>query len=131
MRADRLLAILLLLQTQGKMTAQRLADTLEVSRRTILRDLDALTAVGIPVYAEGGHGGGIVLDDRYRTTLTGLRENELRTLFISDNSQRSARCDGTGADAGARLRGTCCRCSATSTAHGSAPDRACDPELAR
>jgi predicted DNA-binding transcriptional regulator YafY len=87
MRADRLLAIMLLLQTQGKMTAQSLADKLEVSRRTILRDLDALTAAGIPVYAEGGHGGGIVLDEDYRTTLAGLRDKEIRTLFVGDNTQ--------------------------------------------
>lgn len=87
MRADRLLAILLLLQTQGKMTAQRLAEKLEVSRRTILRDLDALTAAGIPIYAEGGHGGGIVLDEHYHAALTGLRSHEIRTLFVGYNTQ--------------------------------------------
>lgn len=87
MRADRLLAIMLLLQTRGKMTAQRLADRLEVSRRTILRDIDALSAAGLPVYAEGGHGGGIVLDEQYRTTLAGMLEQEVRTLFVGDNSK--------------------------------------------
>jgi predicted DNA-binding transcriptional regulator YafY len=87
MRADRLLAIMLLLQTQGKLTAQRLADELEVSRRTILRDLDALSAAGVPVLAEGGHGGGIVLDERYRATLAGLRDDEIRTLFVGDNTR--------------------------------------------
>lgn len=87
MRADRLLAIMLLLQTQGKMTARSLAERLEVSRRTILRDIDALGAAGVPVYAEGGHGGGITLDEGYRTTLAGLQENEIRTLFIGDNAQ--------------------------------------------
>jgi predicted DNA-binding transcriptional regulator YafY len=87
MRADRLLAIMLLLQTRGKMTAQSLAEKLEVSRRTILRDIDALSAAGVPVYAEGGHHGGITLDERYRTTLAGMQEREIRTLFIGDNSQ--------------------------------------------
>lgn len=87
MRADRLLAIMLLLQTRGKMTAQSLADKLEVSRRTILRDIDALAAAGVPVYAEGGHGGGIALDEQYRTTLAGLQDNEIRTLFVGDNTQ--------------------------------------------
>lgn len=87
MRADRLLAIMLLLQTRGKLTAQWLADRLEVSRRTILRDIDALCAAGVPIYAEGGHGGGFALDEDYRTTLAGLQDKEVRTLFIGDNTQ--------------------------------------------
>jgi predicted DNA-binding transcriptional regulator YafY len=87
MRADRLLTIMALLQSHGKMTARSLADRLEVSRRTILRDIDALSAAGIPVYAEGGHGGGIALDDHYRAALTGLNDQEVRALFISGNNQ--------------------------------------------
>jgi predicted DNA-binding transcriptional regulator YafY len=87
MRADRLLSILLLLQSRGKMTTQVLADSLEVSRRTILRDVDALSYAGVPIYAEGGHGGGITLDEKYRTTLTGLNEIEIRALFINENNQ--------------------------------------------
>jgi predicted DNA-binding transcriptional regulator YafY len=58
MRADRLLSIMLLLQTRGKLTTQTLAEELGVSRRTILRDIDALSYAGIPIYADGGHGGG-------------------------------------------------------------------------
>ncbi len=87
MRADRLLSMLLLLQTRGKITAHTLAEELGVSRRTILRDIDALSYAGIPIYAEGGHGGGISLDEHYRTTLTGLNETEIRALFISENTQ--------------------------------------------
>lgn len=87
MRADRLLTIIMLLQTRGKMTAQSLADKLEVSRRTILRDIDALSFAGVPIYAEGGHGGGIALDENYRTTLTGLQDREIRTLFVGNNAQ--------------------------------------------
>ncbi|MCE7982914.1 MAG: HTH domain-containing protein [Caldilinea sp. CFX5] len=68
MRADRLLSIVLLLQREGKMTADNLARQLEVSRRTILRDVEALSFAGIPLYTEGGHGGGIALDEKYRTT---------------------------------------------------------------
>lgn len=85
MRADRLLTIMLLLQTRGRMTAQSLADELEVSRRTILRDVNALSAAGVPVYAEGGHGGGISLDEQYRSTLAAMQDKEIRTLFIGDN----------------------------------------------
>lgn len=88
MRADRLLAMLLLLQTRGKMTAEALAGELEVSRRTILRDVEALSFAGVPVYAEGGHGGGIALDENYRTSLTGLREMEALALFVGGSAQR-------------------------------------------
>jgi predicted DNA-binding transcriptional regulator YafY len=87
MRADRLLAIMLLLQTRGKLTTSALAQELEVSRRTILRDVEALSMAGVPIYAEGGHGGGIALDEKYRTTLTGLTEAEVRSLFIASNTQ--------------------------------------------
>lgn len=87
MRADRLLKIILLLQTQGKMTTQALATELEVSRRTVLRDVDALSFAGIPIYAEGGHGGGVDLDENYRTSLNGLKEMEVLTLFLSDNTR--------------------------------------------
>lgn len=87
MRADRLLAIMLLLQTRGKMTAQALAAEQGVSRRTILRDIEALSFAGIPIYAEGGHGGGIGLDENYRTNLTGLQEKEVRALFVASNAQ--------------------------------------------
>jgi len=87
MRADRLLSMLLLLQTRGKLTTQTLAKELGVSRRTILRDIDALSYAGIPIYADGGHGGGVSLDENYRTTLTGLNETEIRALFISENTQ--------------------------------------------
>jgi predicted DNA-binding transcriptional regulator YafY len=85
MRADRLLTLILLLQTRGKMTAKELAEELGVSRRTILRDIDALSFSGIPVYSEGGHGGGIGLIEEYRTTLTGLNKLEVQTLFLSSN----------------------------------------------
>jgi predicted DNA-binding transcriptional regulator YafY len=86
MRADRLLSIVMLLQSRGKMTASTLADELDVSRRTILRDVDALSFAGVPIYAEGGHGGGFALDENYRTTLTGLKEEEVRALFIFTNT---------------------------------------------
>lgn len=83
MRAERLISIMLLLQTRGKMTARALANELNVSRRTILRDVDALSLAGIPVYAEGGHGGGIALDEAYRTRLTGLNTSEVQVLFVT------------------------------------------------
>jgi predicted DNA-binding transcriptional regulator YafY len=82
MRADRLLSILLLLQSKGRLTAQELAERLEVSERTIYRDLDALSIAGIPVYAERGPGGGCALLESYRTNLTGLTETEVKALFL-------------------------------------------------
>ena len=81
MRADRLISLLMLLQTRGRMTAQELATELEVSERTIYRDIEALGASGVPVYAESGPGGGCSLVDSYRTTLNGLNADEVRALF--------------------------------------------------
>ena len=81
MRADRLISLLMLLQTRGRMTAQDLSRELEVSERTIYRDIEALGASGVPVFCESGPGGGCQLLDSYRTTLTGLTEDEARALF--------------------------------------------------
>src|SRR4051794_16597177 len=83
MRADRLLSILLLLQTHGRMTARDLAGRLEVSERTILRDMEALGMAGVPVVAERGVGGGWSLVDGYETHLTGLTPSEVQALFAT------------------------------------------------
>ncbi|UCF60532.1 MAG: YafY family transcriptional regulator [Anaerolineaceae bacterium] len=82
MRADRLLSLLMILQTQGRRTAQELAEELEVSERTIYRDIEALSIAGVPVYATRGPGGGCDLLNSYRTSLTGLNEDEVRALFM-------------------------------------------------
>jgi predicted DNA-binding transcriptional regulator YafY len=84
-RADRLLTLVMLLQSRGRMTARDLAERLEVSERTIYRDLDALSAAGVPVYAISGPGGGCAIDPAYRTSLTGLTADEARTLALTSS----------------------------------------------
>jgi predicted DNA-binding transcriptional regulator YafY len=103
MRADRLLSLLMLLQARGRMTAPRLARELEVSERTIYRDIDALSAAGVPIYSEAGPGGGYSLLDSYRTNLTGLTEGEVRALFMLNIPQPLADL-GVGPELAAALR---------------------------
>ncbi|MFD7714065.1 helix-turn-helix transcriptional regulator [Streptomyces sp. NPDC059785] len=83
MRASRLVTLLLLLQNRGRMTAQQLAGELEVSVRTVYRDVEALAAAGIPLYGAAGHAGGYRLVDGYRTRLTGLTANEAQAAFLA------------------------------------------------
>ncbi|MBC7814096.1 MAG: YafY family transcriptional regulator [Burkholderiales bacterium] len=84
MRADRLLSILFLLQIHRRLTAGELARRLEVSERTIHRDMDALSTAGIPVTAERGSNGGWVLLEDFRTNLTGLNETEIQAMFLAN-----------------------------------------------
>ena len=90
MRADRLVATLLLMQARGRVTAAELAAELEVSRATARRDLEALSAAGVPVYPQRGRGGGWSLVGGARTDLTGLTSNEARALFLLAGPAASA-----------------------------------------
>jgi len=83
LRAARLVSLLLLLQDRGRLTAHQLAEELEVSVRTVYRDVEALGAAGIPLYGEAGHSGGYRLVDGYRTRLTGLTPREAQAVFLA------------------------------------------------
>ncbi|MBB5116825.1 DeoR family transcriptional regulator [Streptomyces eurocidicus] len=103
MKSDRLLSILLLLQTRGRVTAAELAERLDVSVRTIYRDIESLSTAGVPVYAERGRHGGVALLPGFRTDVTGLTADEARALFVL--ASRSAHADlGLDGALGSALR---------------------------
>lgn len=83
MRASRLVSVLLLLQARGRLTAHELAGSLEVSERTIYRDIVSLQTAGVPVYGDAGPAGGYRLLDGYQTRLTGLTTAEAQALFLA------------------------------------------------
>ncbi|QKZ24229.1 helix-turn-helix transcriptional regulator [Streptomyces chartreusis] len=83
MRADRLVSLVLLLRQRGRLTANTLARELEVSTRTVLRDIEVLSAAGVPVYAERGRHGGFALLPGFRTELTGLNHDETLALLTA------------------------------------------------
>jgi predicted DNA-binding transcriptional regulator YafY len=95
MRADRLVSLVLLLRRHGRLSATALARELEVSTRTVLRDIEALSAAGVPVYAERGRHGGFALLPGFRTELTGLNHDEALALLVA-GSRRGAQVFGLG-----------------------------------
>ncbi|MFF8812852.1 helix-turn-helix transcriptional regulator [Streptomyces pactum] len=103
MRADRLVSLVLLLRRRGRLTADTLARELEVSTRTVLRDIEALSAAGVPVYAERGRHGGFELLPGFRTELTGLNHDETLALLTA-HSRRGRQTFGLGSALTSALR---------------------------
>ncbi|MFJ4503747.1 helix-turn-helix transcriptional regulator [Streptomyces sp. NPDC088864] len=103
MRADRLVSLVLLLRQRGRMTAGALARELEVSTRTVLRDIEALSSAGVPVYAERGRHGGFALLPGFRTELTGLNHDETLALLAA-GSGRGGQAFGLGSALAAAMR---------------------------
>lgn len=104
MRASRLLSILMLLQSRGRLTAPALAAELEVSVRTVLRDMDQLSAAGVPVFAERGREGGFQLRPGWSTQLTGLTETEAQALFLAGLPSAATELGLGNASSSARLK---------------------------
>ncbi|MGC9540439.1 helix-turn-helix transcriptional regulator [Streptomyces sp. UG1] len=103
MRADRLVSLVLLLRRRGRLTADTLARELEVSTRTVLRDIEALSAAGVPVYAERGRHGGFALLPGFRTELTGLNHDEALALLTA-GSARGEQAFGLGTALASAMR---------------------------
>ena len=103
MRADRLVSLVLLLRRHGRLSAAALAAELEVSTRTVLRDIDALSAAGVPVYAERGRHGGFALLPGFQTELTGLNHDEALALLVA-GSRRGAQAFGLGGALASAMR---------------------------
>ncbi|MFE6857219.1 helix-turn-helix transcriptional regulator [Nocardia sp. NPDC057668] len=103
MRADRLVSLVLLLRRHGRMSAPALARELEVSTRTVLRDIDALSAAGVPVYAERGRLGGFALLPGFQTELTGLNHDEALALLVA-GSRRGAQAFGLASPLASAMR---------------------------
>ncbi|WP_061294888.1 helix-turn-helix transcriptional regulator [Herbidospora cretacea] len=104
MKSSRLLATVLLLQTKGRLTAAQLAEELDVSVRTVYRDVEALHAAGVPIYGDAGHQGGYQLVAGYRTHLTGLNPSEAEALFLSGLPGPAGELGMGNALAGAQLK---------------------------
>src|SRR5688500_10545290 len=103
MRADRLVSLVLLLRQRGRLSAATLARELEVSTRTVLRDIEALSSAGIPVYAERGRHGGFALLPGFRTELIGLNHDEALSLLVA-GSRRGAQALGLGSAIASAMR---------------------------